>query len=292
MEKKSRKTSTMLIAIAVMLLLCIAAAAYIVKISKAKAAPEPEEEIAADEPEQEEAAPAEDPKAKLAHIYTNSGSSEDERYTMQAFDSAIEAGSVCLSMPVVASSDGVAYVADEDYLREMTGYDGYVSGMTDGQLSEVKTKGGNDMVRLSDVFEKYGTDVNYVIEIKYSNERNIMPFIEAVKAAGVADVTSVSSYYFGALETVENEFPDMTKIFLSENEVDLAEAQDRDVIDVISADKELMTEENLAAVHESGRKFGAWTLNSEEDIRAAVKMGIDSYFTDEGALAISIEKGE
>jgi glycerophosphoryl diester phosphodiesterase len=53
-----------------------------------------------------------------------------------------------------------------------------------------------------------------------------------------------------------------------------------------------MNEENLAAVHESGKKFGAWTLNSEEDIRSAVSMGLDSYFTDEGALAVSIEKGE
>jgi glycerophosphoryl diester phosphodiesterase len=164
--------------------------------------------------------------------------------------------------------------------------------MSDGQIAEVKTKGGNGIVKLSDVFEKYGTDVNYVIEIRYANERNIMPFVETVKKAGVADVTSVSSYYFGALDIVENEFPDMPKIFLSENEVDLAEAQGSDIVDLISVDRDLMNEENLAAVHESGKKFGAWTLNSEEDIRSAVSMGLDSYFTDEGALAVSIEKGE
>lgn len=294
MEKKSNKSSAIVIAIAVMLLLCIAATLYIVKISKAKAAaPEPAEEVVI-EPEQpaEEAPPAEDVKAKLAHIYTNSGSSSEERYTMAAFDSAVEGGSVCLSMPVVAAKDGTLYVAYDDYLRDMTGLDGYLSGMSDGQIAEVKTKGGNDIVKLSDVFEKYGTDVNYVIEIRYANERNIMPFVETVKKAGVADVTSVSSYYFGALDIVENEFPDMPKIFLSENEVDLAEAQRSETVDLISVNRDLMTAENLAAVHESGKKFGAWTLNSEEDIKSAVSMGLDSYFTDEGALAVSIEKGE
>ena len=293
MEKKSNKSSAIVIAIAVMLLLCIAAALYIVKISKVKAAPEPAEEVVI-EPEQpaEEAPPAEDVKAKLAHIYTNSGSSSEERYTMAAFDSAIEGGSVCLSMPVVAAKDGTLYVAYDDYLRDMTGLDGYLSGMSDGQIAEVKTKGGNGIVKLSDVFEKYGTDVNYVIEIRYANERNIMPFVETVKKAGVADVTSVSSYYFGALDIVENEFPDMPKIFLSENEVDLAEAQRSDTVDLISVNRDLMTAENLAAVHESGKKFGAWTLNSDEDIKSAVSMGLDSYFTDEGALAVSIEKGE
>lgn len=293
MEKKSNKSSAIVIAIAVMLLLCIAATLYIVKISKAKAAPEPAEEVVI-EPEQpaEEAPPAEDVKAKLAHIYTNSGSSSEERYTMAAFDSAVEGGSVCLSMPVVAAKDGTLYVAYDDYLRDMTGLDGYLSGMSDGQIAEVKTKGGNGIVKLSDVFEKYGTDVNYVIEIRYANERNIMPFVETVKKAGVADVTSVSSYYFGALDIVENEFPDMPKIFLSENEVDLAEAQRSETVDLISVNRDLMTAENLAAVHESGKKFGAWTLNSEEDIKSAVSMGLDSYFTDEGALAVSIEKGE
>ncbi|MBP3897312.1 MAG: glycerophosphodiester phosphodiesterase [Mogibacterium sp.] len=293
MEKKSNKSSAIVITIAVMLLLCIAAALYIVKISKAKAAPEPAEEVVI-EPEQpaEETPPAEDVKAKLAHIYTNSGSSSEERYTMAAFDSAVEGGSVCLSMPVVAAKDGTLYVAYDDYLRDMTGLDGYLSGMSDGQIAEVKTKGGNGIVKLSDVFEKYGTDVNYVIEIRYANERNIMPFVETVKKAGVADVTSVSSYYFGALDIVENEFPDMPKIFLSENEVDLAEAQRSDTVDLISVNRDLMTAENLAAVHESGKKFGAWTLNSDEDIKSAVSMGLDSYFTDEGALAVSIEKGE
>lgn len=293
MEKKSNKSSAIVITIAVMLLLCIAAALYIVKISKAKAAPEPAEEVVI-EPEQpaEEAPPAEDVKAKLAHIYTNSGSSSEERYTMAAFDSAVEGGSVCLSMPVVAAKDGTLYVAYDDYLRDMTGLDGYLSGMSDGQIAEVKTKGGNGIVKLSDVFEKYGTDVNYVIEIRYANERNIMPFVETVKKAGVADVTSVSSYYFGALDIVENEFPDMPKIFLSENEVDLAEAQRSETVDLISVNRDLMTAENLAAVHESGKKFGAWTLNSEEDIKSAVSMGLDSYFTDEGAFAVSIEKGE
>ena len=106
----------------------------------------------------------------------------------------------------------------------------------------------------------------------------------------MADVTSVSSYYFDALERVESEFPDMPKIFLSEEEEDFNVAKARDVVDTISVEKKLMTEEYLADAHDSGKKFGAWTLNSEEDIRKAVDLGVDSYFTDEGALAVSIEK--
>ena len=42
--------------------------------------------------------------------------------------------------------------------------------------------------------------------------------------------------------------------------------------------------------HDYGKKFGAWGLNSEEDIKAAIEMGVDSYFTDETQLAVGIEK--
>ena len=295
MEKKRKKSSVKLIAIVVMLLLCVAAAVCIVRIVKNRKAPEPEpvEEAVTEEVPEPETDPAEDEmKAKLAHVMTNSGSSSEEKYTMAALDGAVEAGSMCLSMPVVAAKDGTLYVAYDDYIYDMTGMDGYLTGMTDGQIAEVRTKGGNEIVRLSDVFEKYGTDISYVVEIRYPNERNIMAFVDTVKNAGVADVTSLSSYYFDSINSVENEFPDMPKIFLSENEVDLNQAMAADNIDTISVEKELMTEENLNAVRGSGKKFSAWTLNSEEEINKAVSMGLDSYFTDEGAIAVSIEKGE
>ena len=295
MKRKSSKSAVKLIAIAVMLLLCVAAAAYIVRIVRGTPATEPEDVEVTDagqEPEEDAAADDEETKAKLAHIYAFSGSSSEERYTMEAFDSAVAAGCVCLAMPVVASGDGSLYVANDDYLYDMTGLDAYLSGMTEGQIAEVKTRGGSSLVRLSDVFEKYGTDIAYVIEIKYPNDRNIMAFTEEIKKAGTMDVTSVSSLYFDALSRVESEFPDMPKIFISENEEDMNVAQARESVDTIAVEKELMTGENLSAVRESGKKFGAWTLGSEEEISKAVEMGLDSYFTDEGALAVSIEKGE
>lgn len=295
MEKRNKKSSVKLIVIVVMILLCVAAAAFIVKSVKDRKKAEPAEEPVAEEQQEtgtDEAAAAEEMKAKLAHIYTLSGASSEEKYTMAAFDGAIAGGSVCLAMPVVVSGDGIAYVANDDYLLDMAGMDGYLSGMNESQIAGIKTKGGNEIVKLSDVFAKYGTGIYYVIEIKYPNEHNIMAFSEAVKKAGVAEVTCVSSYYFDALERVENEFPDMPKIFLSEEEEDFNVAKTRDVVDLISVEKKMMTEEYMSDARSSGKKFGAWTLSSEEEIRKAIELGVDSYFTDEGTLAVSIEKGE
>ena len=290
-SKRKGSSRTKLIAIIVMLVLCAAAAVYIVKIAKHRAEPEPvPDETTATEPAAQDAAADEELKARLAHVYMNSGDSSQEKYTAAAFDGAVGAGAACLAMPIVISADGTPYIANDDNLYDMTGVNAYVSGMVDSQIADMKTKGGNDILSLGDVFDRYGNSVSYVIEIKYTDYRNISAFTETVKKYGLEANVSVSSRYYAALGDVEAEFPDMPKIFLCDNAEDLAASQNIDCIDTVSVEKTLMTEDGLAAVHGSGKKFGAWTLNSEEDIKAALAMGADSYFTDEGTLAAELER--
>ena len=51
-----------------------------------------------------------------------------------------------------------------------------------------------------------------------------------------------------------------------------------------------MTEETASRVHDSGKLFSAYTLVSEDEIRSAIDLGVDTYFTDSVALAISLEE--
>ena len=51
-----------------------------------------------------------------------------------------------------------------------------------------------------------------------------------------------------------------------------------------------MTEDNLKAAHEHEKTFSVWTLNSEEEILKAIELGVDTYFTDDTALAIQLEE--
>jgi glycerophosphoryl diester phosphodiesterase len=61
-------------------------------------------------------------------------------------------------------------------------------------------------------------------------------------------------------------------------------------VDIVSVPKDIMTEENREAAHSSGKRFSAWTLNTEDEISKAIDLGVDSYFTDDSALAIKLEK--
>ena len=51
-----------------------------------------------------------------------------------------------------------------------------------------------------------------------------------------------------------------------------------------------MTQENCDATHANGKVFSAWTLDSEETIKKAIDMGVDTYFTNDTPLALSLER--
>jgi glycerophosphoryl diester phosphodiesterase len=61
-------------------------------------------------------------------------------------------------------------------------------------------------------------------------------------------------------------------------------------VDILSVDKSIMTDDNCRSAHDNGKKFNVQTVNTEEEINSAIKVGADSYFTDEAALAAGLEK--
>ena len=65
-------------------------------------------------------------------------------------------------------------------------------------------------------------------------------------------------------------------------------------VDIISvrADVEtgIFTESNCKAAHDAGKKFGVWTIDTEDEIKKAIDMGVDNYFTNDTALALKIER--
>jgi glycerophosphoryl diester phosphodiesterase len=162
--------------------------------------------------------------------------------------------------------------------------------MADSQIDKLKTKNGSKVLKLKDLFEKYGDSVNYILDIKYTSQRNIEAFTIAVRTYGLEDNIIAASSYFDALRPLDETFPDMTKIYICADQATFDLALDHEYVDMISVPKEIMTADNLKAAHDHDKKFSAWTLNSEEEIREAIDIGVDSYFTDDTALAIKTEQ--
>ena len=173
---------------------------------------------------------------------------------------------------------------------DMTGTGGYFSGMTDGQIDKLKTKSGSNVIKLKDLFERYGDSVTYIVDIKYTGSRNVDAFTIAVRTSGVEDNVIAASSFFDVLRPLDESFPDMPKLYVCADQATFDLALGNDYVDIISVPKKNMTADNLKAARDHKKKFSAWTLNSEEEIRSAIDLGVDSYFTDDSGLAIKLEK--
>ena len=293
-SRRKRAKRRKLITIIVLLLLCIMSAVYILA-HFGESGNDSAEEQAAENPAAEETADEEVPETVEAgiaasHIYSHRGSAGDDELTFAAYDKAVEAGSKYIEADIVVSGDGTVYLAHDDYAMDMTGTNGYFSGMTDGQIAKLKTKNGSSVLKLKDLFEKYGDSVNYIVDGKYMSARNVDAFTIAVRTSGLEENVIAASSFFDVLRPLDETFPDMTKLYVCPDQATFELALDKDYVDIISVPKDVMTADNLKAAHEHDKKFSAWTLNTEEEISKAIELGVDSYFTDDTALAIGLEK--
>lgn len=299
------KKQKLIILILLMLVLIAASMVWLIHKGKAgdavsKADQAQSEEAMQEEDEQqkaeEEAAAKQEAKDAIiaSHVYSHRGSAGPEEHSFKAYDAAIEAGSRYIEQDVVISADKVLYVSHDENALAMTGYNGAYEYMNSETIDGLTTEAGNKILKLSEVFDKYGKDINYVIELKSNSDACILAFEELVEKYGLSDNIIVQSMHADTLNIIENKYPDMPKLFVCWNQGDFDYVLDLPFVDIVSvrADPEtgIFTESNCKAAHDAGKQFGGWTLNTEDEIKKAIDMGVDNYFTDDTPLALSIER--
>lgn len=227
-----------------------------------------------------------------SHVYSHRGSDGDEEHSFKAYDAAIEAGSRYIEQDVVLSADGILYVSHDLSARSMTRYNGWYEHMSSGAIDNLRTRAGNKVLRLSEVFDRYGRSINYVIELKSDSDACVDAFVKLADEYGLGDLITVQSMYPWRLEELENRCPDMPKLFVCRSQADFDRSLDSPYIDIISvkADAGLMTLSNCEEAHGHNKLFSAWILNSEDAIKNAIDMGVDTYFTGDTPLALSLER--
>ena len=227
-------------------------------------------------------------------IYAHRGTSgEGKEHSFEAYDEVIADGVRNIEQDVVVSKDGTLYVSHDETAKRMTGDSRAFSDMTDGQIDELRTYEGNRILRLSDVFEKYGDTVRYVIELKSHDSGTIDAFCSLMDGGagkGLTDHVILQCFDLETLRILDDKYPDMPKLCLCKTADQFRAGLEDPAADILSVSREMMTKERLELAHEKGKLFSAWTLNSEADIRDAVSMGVDTYFTDDPALALELEK--
>ncbi len=228
----------------------------------------------------------------VTHVYSHRGSAGANEHSYDAYDEAIAAGSVYIEQDVIRSSDGVLFVAHSKDAVVMTGTSALYSVMTAEQIDGMKTLAGNKILRLSEVFDRYGKNITYVIDLKLLDETTVSAFETLVEQYGNQDAIIIQCKDTDILKRLDGRFPDMTKLLLCRTQEDINGCLDMPYIDIVSvpAQSDLMADFNVQGVHKYGKKFNVWTIDTEEQIKHAIDLNVDTYFTNNTPLALSIEK--
>lgn len=297
-----KRRKTLITTIIVMLILVVASMAWIIHKGKANNAAEAAEREEAAQIEEELGKAEEEALAKqeaeeaavTSHVFSHRGREGSYEHTFKAYDEAIEAGSRYIEQDIVISSDGVLYVSHDENAVTMTGYNGMYEYMSSETIDGLKTEAGNKILRLSEVFDKYGDTINYVIELKANSDACIMAFENMVEEYGLSDHIIVQSRYAETLEIIENKYPDMPKLLVCWNQGVFNYGVEESYVDILSVratvETGIWTESNCQAAHDAGKQFGVWTIDTEDEIKKAIDMGVDNYFTNETALALELER--
>ena len=227
-----------------------------------------------------------------SHVYSHRGTEGFYEHSFKAYDEAISAGSQNIEQDIVISSDGELFVSHDLNAWSMTGVDAPYSSMSAEEIDGLTTRAGYKVLRLSEVFDRYGKDVNYIIELKTSDDETVSAFESIVDKYGFEDNITVQSADTDVLRILEKQYPNMPKLFVCKGLQAFYDSLDMPYVDIVSVsiDRGLMTESNCEAAHDHGKLFSAWSLSMESSIRAAIDMNVDTYFTNDTPLAISLER--
>ena len=299
MKKEKKKNRSLLaVLIAVLILLCAASAFYIVQTSSQRTI-ERNIDIAGTVPATAEALSgalsdaADKTISYMAaeHVYSHRGASGDEtEHTIKAFDRAFDEGSRYLELDAVISADGTLYVSHEFNAWPLTGTVAQYNVLHDKEIDNLKTHDGQKILKVSEVFDRYGEKVNYLVELKDANDACIAAFKKVIDQYGYEDRVIVQSSYPSVLEKVERIYPDMEKLHIIRSGPEFRSGLQKDYVDIVAVRKDLMSADWCKDAHDAGKKFSVWTVDTEDEIRRAIEMGADTYFTDYTARALDLEK--
>lgn len=188
------------------------------------------------------------------HVISTTGNGD----LLESIDKAIDAGTMNIELEV-SSADGTLNVNNDS------------SGTA-----------------LSEIFDKYGKTVGYVIGVE--DEDTEKALVDIIEKYSMADNITIESYDADILKSFEDKYPDMDKVYLCRTPDDRSRGLGLECADIICMTREYMNEYGVNAVHSAGKKFAVRTIESEAHITYAIGIGVDIYYTGETALAIELDK--
>jgi glycerophosphoryl diester phosphodiesterase len=183
------------------------------------------------------------------------------------------------------SKDGVIYVCHDDNLKRTTGKNVKITKTSSKKLDKVKLKNGEKLPRLSEVFDRFGDSVFYVIETKNIGGKKARQMdkklIKLIKKYHLKDRIMLQSQSLKSLRTVHKAFKSMPYMLIF-TKGNLTKTVKRlpGFVDVVSIPTKLTTVKAVKAAHKRDIKVALYTIKNKKHMKKCMKYKPDMIFTD------------
>lgn len=204
--------------------------------------------------------------------------------TIRSLKKAFECGADLVEVDVRKSKDGHLVVIHDKTVDRTTHGKGAVGDLSLKELKDLDAGLGERIPTLGEVLDFIrGTGKGLVVEIKDSGIEEMV--VNFILAAGISSILIVS-FNAKSIKKVKEVFPGAkTGLIFSrplKNPVGLALGINSDII----LPKQSLLERRLVeTAHRHNIQVFPWTLNSKEEIRHALDLGVDGFATDNPCLA-------
>ena len=219
-------------------------------------------------------------------------STEAPENTMAAFQKAIDDMADYIELDVQLTNNGEVIVMHDSNAYRTTGVDANIVNMT---YKEVKTLDagswfsdeyvGENVPSLKEVLELTQGKIKLNIELKPADNgtalaKNTVQLIEKYNMVNDCVITSFSESALKAVKTYNQEIK--VGYILSAAYGDFYDMKN---VDFFSVNAAFLSKRTIDAIHNSGKRVYAWTVNNKESIKNLTNKGVDGIITDNPVLA-------
>lgn len=219
-------------------------------------------------------------------------STEAPENTMAAFQKAIDDMADYIELDVQLTNNGEVIVMHDSNAYRTTGVDANIVNMT---YKEVKTLDagswfsdeyvGENVPSLKEVLELTQGKIKLNIELKPVDNgtalaKNTVRLIEKYNMVNDCVITSFSESALKAVKTYNQEIK--VGYILSAAYGDFYDMKN---VDFFSVNAAFLSKRTIDAIHNSGKRVYAWTVNNKESIKNLTNKGVDGIITDNPVLA-------
>ncbi len=210
---------------------------------------------------------------KIAHRGARLQATEN---SITAFNRAIIAGADMIELDVQLSKDGHLIVIHDPTLERTTNGQGYIKDLTLAQIKEFKTKDGESVPTLDEVFELCKGKIKLLVEIKAVG--CAQKIAELIKKYNNSDEVVIQSFLQGELLEYR-QFDNKTKTAILFDEL-LIDGQNLSLYlqkmqaQGVNMNYKHITSQVLDCLHKNSQFAYAWGLQ-EKEIPAFAKMDLD-----------------